>query len=290
MKKAILILFLLSCCSSNERVIESADTTSTTTTTTTTTIPPKNLEIEKAYYACGLDSNTYYNYLEEENLIVINGTNPTSLFADTEKVNNLCIFQYLKFPDYLVTRLTSFLYLSKVQKVELENLQVSWFYNRHSGYTIGISDILENSRKNELKSEACRYQYNFAEIRNGSFLDAYNDGFNALNTMAASGSFSEDERAIAQSNIQKFYDEKKILDNKLNSKKYAAEHPELTKLHNFLTEVVIDMIFVEVPLNSYLNGDRSNSVISLIEIGRPALKESADDYDAAHTEYFDSCQ
>jgi hypothetical protein len=288
MKKAILILFLLSCCSSNERVIEIADTTSTSTTTTT--IPPKNLEIEKAYYACGLDSNTYYNYLEEENLIVINGTNPTSLFADTEKVNNLCIFQYLKFPDYLVTRLTSFLYLSKVQKVELENLQVSWFYNRNSGYTIGISDILENSRKNELKTEACRYQYDFVEIRNGSFLDAYNDGYNALTTMAASGSFSEDERAIAQSNIQKFYDEKKILDNKLNSKKYSAEHPELTKLHNFLTEVVIDMIFVEVPLNSYLNGDRSNSVISLIEIGNTSLKESAEDYVAAHTEYIDSCQ
>ena len=117
----------------------------------------------------------------------------------------------------------------------------------------------------------------------------YNDGFNALSDMVASGSFSEDERAIAQSNIQKFYDEKKILDSKLDSQKYSAEHPELTKLHDFLTKVVIDMIFVEVPLNLYLNGDKSNSVISLIEIGRPSLRESANDYDAASKEYIDSC-
>ena len=286
MKKAILILFLLSCCSSNERVVESTDTT--TTTTTTTTIPPKNLEIEKAYYACGLDSNTSYNYLEEENLIVINGTNPTSLMADTEKINNLCIFQYLKFPDYLVTRLTSFLYLSNVQKIELENLQVSWFYNRYSGYTIGISDILGQSQKNELKSEACGYVLDFNVIIR-TFTNAHNLGYIALNEMAVSDSFSEDERDIANAFIQKFYDEKKDLESKLDPKKYSAEHPELTKLHNFLTGVAVDMVFVEVPLNSYLDGDTSNSVISLIKTGRDSLKETADEYSAAHTEYLDSC-
>jgi len=286
MKKTILILFLLSCCSSNERVIESADTT--TTTTTTTTIPPKNLEIEKAYYACGLDSNTSYNYLEEENLIVLNGTNPTSLSSDAEKINNLCIFQYLKFPDYLVTRLTSFLYLSNVQKIELENLQISWFYNRYSGYTIGISDILGRSRKNELKSEACRYVIDF-DVVNPVFVDAYNLGIVALNSMAASSSFSEDERAIANAHIQQFYDEKKILESKLDPKKYSAEHPELTKLHNFLTGVAVDMAFAEVPLNAYLDGDTSNSVISLIKSGKDALTSTVGEYRAAHTEYLESC-
>jgi hypothetical protein len=288
MKKAILILFLLSCCSGNDRVVESADTT-TTSTTTATTVPSKNLEIEKAYYACGLDSNTYYYYLEEENLITIKGTNPTSLRADSEKINNLCIFQYLKFPDFLITRLTSYLYLSNVQTVELENLQVSWFYNRYSGYTIGISDILGPGDKDAVEIEACSYIYNFQNFRASNWLDAHDDGIRELNRWARGDSFSEGERTIAQSKIQTFYDKKSILDNKLDPKKYSAEHPELTKVYDFLTGVAVDMVFVEVSLNSYLDGNKSNSVISLINSSWESYNTVADAYVAAHDEYFDSC-
>jgi len=285
MKKAILILFLLSCCSSNERVIESADTT------TTSTLPPKNLEIEKAYYACGLDSNTSYNYLEEENLIVINGTNPTSLMADTEKINNLCIFQYLKFPDYLVTRLTSFIYLSNVQKVELENLQVSWFYNRNSGYTIGISDILGPGDKVAVEREACSYGGTFSNFRAADWLFAHNDGVLELSRWASGDSFSEDERTNAQSKIQTFYDKKKKLDDgtytTLDPKKYAAAHPELTKLYDFLTGVAIEMGQVDIVFNSYLDGN--DNMVDLMNFAYRSYNKVAKGYVSADDEYYDSC-
>lgn len=286
----MLILFLLSCCSGNNRVMESINIEPTTTSTTTTTIAPKNLEIEKAYYACGLDSEIMnYYYLEEENLLAIDGTNPTSLMADSEKINNLCIFQYLKFPDFLITRLTSNLYLSNVQTVELENLRVSWFYNRYSGYTIGISDIFGPGDDIGARNHACAYATNFQNFRNSYWLDAHNDGIRELSRWAKGDSFSEGERTIAQSKIQKFYDEKIILDNKLDPKKFSSKHPELTKLHDFLTGVAMDMVFVEVSLNSYLDGDKSNSVISLINSGWESYNPVVEDYVAAHDEYLDSC-
>jgi len=290
----VIILFFISCGSLvDEAQKENEPSISTSSSMTTTTLPPKNINIKNAFDNCGLENiATTYSYYKEENVLSISGSSPSSLLSETEDTYNLCIYRYLNFPGYLVTRLSSNLPLTDIEKVFLDGFEISWYSNNYGGYTIGISDNLSYESRSKIRKEACSYEVGMYEYRNNYFLSASNDGLEDLYDLDDFGVSRDAERiAIANENIQIFLNTLGELNKKLDSQRFIVGYPEFTMMIDYLNALSIDMVMLQTFVNMRIDGDYSiYDANPELEIDtREIYFNNRNKYFYAFDKYIDSC-